>query len=57
MAWYLFFVLLIGGTYAYFDYLLEQSLRERELHVLNTQVDEFRAWYKEGGLPAFARTV
>lgn len=53
MAWYLaFFVLLIGGTYAYFDYLLEQSLRERELHVLNTQVDEFRAWYKEGGLPA-----
>lgn len=47
-----FFLLLVASNYAYFDYLLDQSIRERELDVLNTQVDEFKAWYYEGGVPA-----
>lgn len=47
-----FFLLLVVSNYAYFDYLLDQSIQERELDVLNAQVDEFKAWYYEGGVPA-----
>lgn len=47
-----FFLLLVASNYAYFDYLLDQSIQERELDVLNTQVDELKAWYYEGGVPA-----
>lgn len=47
-----FFMLLVVSNYAYFDYLLDQSIQERELDVLNAQVDEFKAWYYEGGVPA-----
>lgn len=47
-----FFILASVGLLVTTYYLIERSVREDERELINSQAQEYRAWYLKGGLPA-----
>jgi signal transduction histidine kinase len=47
-----FFILASVSLLATTYYLIERSVREDERQLVNTQAEEYRAWFVKGGLPA-----
>lgn len=47
-----FFIVAAVGLFLTTYYLIERSVRKDERELINTQAQEYRAWFLEGGLPA-----
>ncbi|HDZ89725.1 MAG: HAMP domain-containing protein [Deltaproteobacteria bacterium] len=48
----LFFVVGAGGLFAVAYYLIDNLIEQREREIVRDRIQEYRAWYEEGGLRA-----